>query len=641
MNLNQLRILTLPVIGATIASFLSGDLSFPLFSLLIMVTLPLFYISDLERVRNHWFWKIYGFFTLILVGLLYFLDVSIKYSIFFLVFFCIFYEFYGEQRKGAPSRLIGLLSFLIVLYHARIESGLALFFAITIYIFSIILCLMLLHVGGKSDFKKIPLRGMAHSAVHFIVIFAVGLIIFWMMPRFQSQNFEAIPSLLGQRISGFGTRVNLNDIGSLKLSKRPVLDLKPLDDEVHSQYIKGRVLDHYQDGTWSTTVRHTSFPRADEEKRYRFRDTPNKTYRYQIDLQPLHGNTIFFMDHLKELKGPLHPMMAIGGRDHISVQRPLPVALSYTVTSYIPSPKPSNMPRQYRRTYMQIPRDNSYVQELSNEICKDLDLVPEKIRALSNFFSRNFSYSLEVHNQDADDPLRYFLYDSKEGHCELFASSMALLLRSQQIPARLVTGFLLPQKHPYANFYHVTEADAHAWVEFFYDGNWQTLDPTPPTAGQVPEFWQSQITRLTYFWRNAVMNWNHDSQLRLVSGLQAALVSLYFAALGLPGPVWALLFSVLIFIFLRPSNWLAKRESRLVQLYARLEHVLEQRFAAKGATEGIHDYLARLHMEPDLRADLVVAINQYHQLRFARKADVGIGELMTRFRRIMKRLARE
>ncbi|NMC18781.1 MAG: DUF3488 domain-containing transglutaminase family protein [Thermogutta sp.] len=125
---------------------------------------------------------------------------------------------------------------------------------------------------------------------------------------------------------------------------------------------------------------------------------------------------------------------------------------------------------------------------------------------LALFFHRNlvssgtFRYSLESPPRNPVlDPIVDFLTDHREGHCEYFATALALLLRCRGVPTRVVIGFKCDDYNPLGDFYQVRQQDAHAWVEvylapdkiperfrgeapaeWFANGIWLRLDPTPP-----------------------------------------------------------------------------------------------------------------------------------------------------------------
>lgn len=114
-------------------------------------------------------------------------------------------------------------------------------------------------------------------------------------------------------------------------------------------------------------------------------------------------------------------------------------------------------------------------------------------QAVSNFMAamrRDFRYSLTLPvPPPRADPVLHFARTARYGHCEYFASALVLLARSQNIPARMVTGFRVFEQTG-NGWAIVRDRDAHAWAEVWLDGQWQTVEPTPPgsLAGEnLPE----------------------------------------------------------------------------------------------------------------------------------------------------------
>jgi hypothetical protein len=70
------------------------------------------------------------------------------------------------------------------------------------------------------------------------------------------------------------------------------------------------------------------------------------------------------------------------------------------------------------------------------------------------------------------------MQDKKIGFCSHYASALALILRTKKIHSRLVSGFLGGTFNKFAGFYQISQNDAHVWVEAYYEGHWQRIDPT-------------------------------------------------------------------------------------------------------------------------------------------------------------------
>ena len=102
--------------------------------------------------------------------------------------------------------------------------------------------------------------------------------------------------------------------------------------------------------------------------------------------------------------------------------------------------------------------------------------LPELQKEIQAYFQREaFSYSL---SPGRVENFLSFMRKNKVGFCSHYASALALILRAKKIPSRLVSGFMGGSYNNYARFYQVTQNDAHVWVEAFYLGKWQRLDPT-------------------------------------------------------------------------------------------------------------------------------------------------------------------
>jgi hypothetical protein len=131
---------------------------------------------------------------------------------------------------------------------------------------------------------------------------------------------------------------------------------------------------------------------------------------------------------------------------------------------------------------------------------------------------RSFGYTLDNPSGAAANPLTDFLERTKAGHCEYFASSLALMLRARGIPARVVNGYRLGPWVPEGGYFLVTQNEAHAWTEY-WDGaarTWRVADATPPTsamAGQgLAAAWSRWSDVLTFRWNRYVVRFSDEDQ---------------------------------------------------------------------------------------------------------------------------------
>ncbi len=110
-----------------------------------------------------------------------------------------------------------------------------------------------------------------------------------------------------------------------------------------------------------------------------------------------------------------------------------------------------------------------------------------RVDALRARLERDYTYSLDFERADARaraapdfDPVLHFLFEDRQGHCEYFASAMALLARASSVPARVATGYRVWERNPLGGYYIVRQRHAHAWVEVHLpERGWVSVDPSP------------------------------------------------------------------------------------------------------------------------------------------------------------------
>lgn len=152
------------------------------------------------------------------------------------------------------------------------------------------------------------------------------------------------------------------------------------------------------------------------------------------------------------------------------------------------------------------------IQKLAQKWIGDATTPRQKIHALARKLRSDFTYSLSFKRPAKRSPLLYFLQVDKKGHCEYFASSLALLGRSVGVPIRVVTGYLASEYNPWGQYYIVREQNAHAWVEAWIPKKgWVTFDATP--AGGIAQHmpkrssWSSGMSDLLFVYMKRFRLW--------------------------------------------------------------------------------------------------------------------------------------
>ena len=126
------------------------------------------------------------------------------------------------------------------------------------------------------------------------------------------------------------------------------------------------------------------------------------------------------------------------------------------------------------------------IKALAGEVTRNSANRYDAAKTVESYLQNNFGYTLEQ-KASGDQPLADFLFNVKEGHCEYFATAMAVMLRTQGTATRIVNGFSEGEYNETADVFVVKQKNAHSWVEVYFPGEnvWVPFDPTP-FAGQSP-----------------------------------------------------------------------------------------------------------------------------------------------------------
>jgi transglutaminase-like putative cysteine protease len=345
---------------------------------------------------------------------------------------------------------------------------------------------------GLPGFGRIPVTAF----VLIILIIAIATPLFFFIPRVGGAGIGADPGGVSTR-SGFSDRIQLGGIGRIQQNDEVVMRVR-LDgkDTSGSLRWRGIALDTFDGQGWSKSRPNSREPRAKGEDRDVIQvdyATGRESLLLQtIYLEPLDTPVLFAAPRAVGVQGSFSILM----RDvygAIYVQRP-GERISYRVLSDTSVPLPqalradrSAYPIQYAN-YLQLPNTfDKRIEELAAAVTESARNRYDAAYMVENYLQTQFGYTLEQ-KAGGSDPVADFLFNVREGHCEYFATSMALMLRSQGIAARVVTGFQQGDYNETADVFVVRQRHAHAWVEVYFPGEdaWVTFDPTP-AAGQGTE----------------------------------------------------------------------------------------------------------------------------------------------------------
>ena len=505
-----------------------------------------------------------------------------------------------------------------------------------------------LQVLAQPSLRDLPLRSWRAPLSRAAKLFAQGIplaaVLFVLFPRLAGPMW-GLPSDAGAR-SGLSEQMAPGSISELSLSDDVAfrVDFDGVVPPPSQRYWRGPVMSRFDGREWLSNDRRP--PRGPRPA--------GREISYWVTLEPHWKSWLFALDL------PAGPPVgeagggggaasaAIGfltGDQRLVARAPVTQPLRYRQTSVpgdsfavagdaleVERAENLQLPFEARNAN---PRTAAFARELRARHADDA----EYIRAVLQWFrAEQFFYTLSPPLLAGPNPVDAFLFDSRRGFCEHYASSFVVLLRAAGIPARVVTGYQGGEINPNGGYLIVRQSDAHAWAEALIGGKWRRFDPTGavapsrierglggalPTSEFVPFLarldhgWVKEMQlawdAFNHDWRRHVVGFNYDRQRSLWRGwkmdqLPPALVTAIVAAMiGLWGAGMLGLIS-----------WWRRRESDRARL---LWDALCRRLAQAGLPlqphEGPLAFGARAAARwPDLAVAFRVIADSYALLRY-------------------------
>ncbi len=377
----------------------------------------------------------------------------------------------------------------------------------------------------------------------------IGAVIFLFLPRFASgymSGFNLQPTLM----SGFSDDVELGEIGEIKQSRAVVMRIR-VDggpDAARGVHWRGVALTTFDGKRWYNEPHGTITLTPDGEswihanpgeiKRQEF----GKPIQYKVLLEPIASTALFFANEVESVRGRFNgesDSTRLGQRRTYllkdsagSIFNPYHnySRAEYEARSIMPAPPPvvvreagSDYPVSVSNTYLQFPPLDPRIPELARQITARADTPYDKARAIESYLRSHYGYTLDLTGPPQSDPLAYFLFQKRAGHCEYFATAMTVMLRSLGIPARYINGFLTGEYNDVGSDFVVRASDAHSWVEVYFPSfGWLTFDPTPPSNEKSSGMFASLGRYLDWFelqWSEWVINYDFVHQFTLAQNL--------------------------------------------------------------------------------------------------------------------------
>ena len=363
-----------------------------------------------------------------------------------------------------------------------------------------------------SHFLKEGARGGVKIAKPVLVISLLTLLItslfFIVIPR-SPFKFIGRSHSRGVKTTGFSERVDFGAFGTVKLDPTVVMRIEMERGVPGPYYWRGMTLDYFDGVSWRNSLkeRHRASRSGGE---YLIAPYDREAaVEQRIYLEPIDSDVIFGIGAIKGVKTDFYTVVESDMAGDVYLRGKGRGSVKYTVRSMAGDRYAGkNAPG-----YLQLPHGMKRIGDLARSLTVAATTDTQKAQSLEGFLKNNFSYSLSTSGPpEGMTPVEDFLFHSKRGYCEHYATAMVIMLRSINIPSRLVTGFFGGERNSYGGYLIVRQSDAHSWVEAFVDGAWRRFDPTPYAPPESPSFLVLLIDSVKMSWLRYVIGFSASDQ---------------------------------------------------------------------------------------------------------------------------------
>jgi hypothetical protein len=466
-----------------------------------------------------------------------------------LVLFVMLVRLYSA-RRDRDYYFLAVLAFLMVLAAAVLTVDsvfLAAFAGFILMAVATFILMEMRHASANASIQSqnsadqkanrrmaITLAGAAPVIVLLILLGAAA--IFFVLPRVSAGYLSSYASR-NQLATGFSDRVELGQIGEIQQSRSVAMHVQIEGDKTGRSNLKlrGVALSLFDGRVWYNPGEQHVVPRS-LDGRFALRPVDVKSpaaskpeavlsIHYIVLMEPVGSNVFFLALAPETLQGSYRHVSIDSGGAVFDLDSEHPVG-RYEAWSNIARPEAADLraaagpyPPGILPDYVRFPDLDPRIPRLAAQITASSKNNYDKAAAIETYLLTHFGYTLQLSRTPPRDPLSEFLFVRKQGHCEYFASSMAVMLRTLGIPARVVNGFHMTEFNDLTSEYVVRDSDAHSWVEAYFQGyGWVSFDPTPAGPDQAHTGWSRMllyVDAMQSFWREWIVNYDTGHQVAL------------------------------------------------------------------------------------------------------------------------------
>ena len=460
-------------------------------------------------------------------------------------------------RRERDHITLAILAFLMVLASAVLTVDSTFLFCFAAFMLTAVATFVLMEMRRSGLAANIQARHssdphehrhLAFALVRFtpalmLMILVCAAALFFVMPR-MSAGYLGGYSYGTDFSSGFSDHVQLGQIGQIQQSNSVVMHIQIDGDKagLYDLHWRGVSLADFDGHTWSNhndavplwRRPDTTFSLPSNDRAPRSYATASlereKLVHYKVLMEPIGTNVFFLAPWAFSLRGDYR--LITGDSGGAVYDYDFQHAISrYEATSDIATPTAPelraagrNYPPKIAAIYLHLPEAgiDPRIPQLASQITRSAKTDYDRAIVVENYLRTRYGYTLQLPQTEVKDPIANFLFERKQGHCEYFASSMAVMLRALGIPSRVVNGFRSDEFNDITGSYVVRAKDAHSWVEAFFPGyGWQTFDPTPASGTGTLHGWNRfalYLDAAASFWRDWVITYDSSNQYVLTRG---------------------------------------------------------------------------------------------------------------------------
>ncbi len=523
--------------------------------------------------------------------------------------------------------LIFLCYFLLVTHFL---FGQSILIAIYMFLTVIIITSTLITINQRDN--SIPFKVRFKTASKLIALsIPVMAILFILVPRIPGPIWGLTKEQRGG-ITGLSNSMSPGAISNL-INSNDIAFRVTFDGEIPPQknlYWRGPVMVNFDGRTWS---------QVNTRKVFRIKGNPNKEItNYTVTLEAHGKNWLFGLDIPTHI--PSNSFMS--SEYQLNSTKPVNDLKRYTLSSQLEYKIGQDEDFEYLLLAENFHKTrNPQTLALGQKWAKQFDTAREIVnQALKTFNTENFVYTLQPPRlgQNSSDE---FLFQTKRGFCEHYASSFALLMRAAGIPARIVTGYQGGELNQVGNYLIVRQSDAHAWTEVWLDDEgWVRVDPTAAVSPDRIEMGLDQalkegssafkigahnllMSKVLYGWDNLQHNWNE-----MILNYDDRKQTKFLNKLGLGIKSWGdmVLALVICMVIITSAYWLIawyRERPPAIAEYEKIINQLLKKLARKGLlkkpSEHVYEFLERIKLQQNFEdPQLNKIFEAYSKIKYGR-----------------------